>query len=119
MKKMQLLKAATLTLAFVLVMCSLAACGGNGPSGKYTSELFGATVEFKAGNKVVCTYEKIDFTDGKVQTENAVSKGTYKIDGEKIVFEMDDAECLINGENSFSQGKDYVKIDGVTFTRSK
>lgn len=60
MKKMQLLKAATLTLAFVLVMCSLAACGGNGPSGKYTSELFGATVEFKAGNKVVGTYEKID-----------------------------------------------------------
>lgn len=53
MKKMQLLKAATLTLAFVLVMCSFAACGGTGPSGKYTSKLFGATVEFKAGNKVV------------------------------------------------------------------
>ena len=113
MKKMQLLKAATFTLAFVLVMCSFAACGGTGPSGKYTSEFFGTTVEFKAGNKVVCTEQF--FTDGEI----TVSKGTYKIDGEKIVFEMDDAECLINGESSFAQGKDYVKIDGVTFTRSK
>lgn len=116
MKKIALL----LTLAVILsgVVLLATSCGG-GISGKYTSELLGATVEFKSGGKVVCTCETLEVDGININTVTISSKGTYKIENGKIVFEMDNDKCIINGENSFEQGKDYVKIDGVTFTKTK
>ena len=107
---------AALFIVSILLIFSLVSCGG-GISGKYSSELMGMTFEFKTGNKVIYTYPEYDFgASGISSTEKSV-EGTYEINDGVITFSFDDAECDMNGDSSFEKGKDYIKIDGVTFIK--
>lgn len=109
MKKATIIKMISLAFTVLILVSVLASCGGL--SGKYKNDMLGMTVEFKSGNKVVYSYE--NFLTGEIETVN----GTYKIDGDKIIFTMEEEDCDIEGENQFEKGTDYIKIDGLTFTK--
>lgn len=106
-------KAITRVLAvlIVLTMCTalFTACG-SGLSGKYESDFFGMTFEFKSGNKVICI-------DGDEESDRY--EGTYTIKDGKITFDFgdDSGVSYLNDEMSFEKGKDYIKIDDVTYTK--
>ena len=113
-------KVIAFVMALVTLTCVLASCGGL--SGKYGATVAGTGTEYEfKGNKVYITYKiltaKLDPIEGK-----------YSIDGDKIKFEFS-TEGIENGiakgfieelnkiEHSFEKGDDYIKIDGVKYTK--
>ena len=114
-------------VCMLLVGCVFAvtSCGGKTLSGEYSSsiaDLAGTTYKF-SGSKVEITYEVFGF-------EKTI-EGTYEIttdENEKstitFTFEAgeEDADDY-KGAHSFSEGtedgKDYIKIDGIKYTKVK
>ena len=96
-----------LALAVLATMClAFASCG---VSGTYEGAL--ADITFDGKN--------ISFEKGGVKAD-----GTYKIKDDKITIEVE-AKGIANvfkgfeGEHDFEKGKDYIKIDGFTYTKKK
>jgi len=109
-------KLMTITLAMVLLVCSMAACGKS-LSGSYESEIefFGqswnVTYTFKGKN--VEAVSKVTIL-GNV--ENTTSTGTYELvenpDGTlEISFDFaDETELFKDGTYTFAEGESYIKI---------
>lgn len=102
-----------LATAILATLClTLASCG---ISGTYESKglLTTTSLTFK-GKTITITKSSIE------------AKGTYEINEDKITIELendgnlgwDDILKVFNGEHSFEKGKDYVKIDGVKYTKA-
>ncbi len=114
------MKKFTKVLALVVVatmLCVvLASCG---LSGKYEGKVLGifdVDLTFK-GSKITIECGGVEAT------------GTYKIDGDKITIELDNADdksisaadALIwfNGEKNYEKDGDTIKIGNVKFTKAK
>lgn len=121
--KKTILKALTLSLVAVMLICTLASCGKM-ISGSYDSqvELFGqkwtVTYTFTL-NKVEATSKATVL--GTVQSETV--EGTYKItensDGSmEITFEFEKETDVFKNETvTFEQGEDYIKLGLVTYNK--
>lgn len=111
-----------LAAAVLATLClSLASCGKL--SGKYTADVFGTGTTMTFDGKKV----KIGFTVtllGEVASVDA----TYKIKGDTITFEFADEDEVSNSSAkkviqsleepvSFEKGEDYIKINGVKYTK--
>lgn len=112
----KMLRLAAFVMTAVMLAALLTSCGGL--SGKYTNDTLGLSFEFKSGGKVVLTYPKITLTGIKSGT----SEGTYEINKDKTTITMtfgDEDAKTYGGESSLEMGKDYIKIDSITFTKDK
>lgn len=112
----KIVKITALLMAALMLTALLSSCG-NSLSGKYTNELLGLSLEFKSGGKVTLTYPKLSLT-GKTGT----SEGTYEISKDKTTITMtfgDEEAKSYGGESSLEIGKDYIKVDSLTFTKEK
>ena len=112
----KIIKITAMLMAALMLTALLGACG-NSLSGKYTNELLGLSLEFKSGGKVTLTYPKLSLT-GKTGT----SEGTYEISKDKTTITMtfgDEEAKSYRGEPSLEIGKDYIKVDSLTFTKDK
>ena len=106
-------------LAVVVAMAlSLTACGG--VAGKYVcdAEVMGTkatmTIELKNDDTYVIS---VSSSAGDVSSDQEVSKGTYKIDGDKITFTD---ESGAENEATYKKGKSItVSEEGVTMTYKK
>lgn len=112
-------KITALVLVIATFACLLASCGGL--SGTYSAEMFGTGVEMEfKGNKVYYTIKAVGFSSEPIE-------GKYSIKGDKIKFEFNadkienetikEAVEEMEAEASFEKGDDYIKIDGVKFTK--
>ena len=97
-----------LALAVLATMClAFASCGVSG-----TYEGVAADITFDGKN---ITFEKA----------GQKAEGTYKIKDDKITIDIEDTSIwgggfkLFEGEHDFEKGKDYIKIDGFTYTKKK
>lgn len=102
-----------LAVAVLAALClSFASCG---VSGTYESKGVLGTTSLTFKGKTVT------ITKGNIEAE-----GTYEINEDKITIELendgnlgwDDILKVFNGEHSFEKGKDYVKINGVKYTKA-
>lgn len=112
----KIVKITALLMAALMLTALLSSCG-NSLSGKYTNGLLGLSLEFKSGGKVTLTYPKPSLT-GKTGT----SEGTYEISKDKTTITMtfgDEEAKSYGGESSLEIGKDYIKVDSLTFTKDK
>ena len=105
-------KVISLALALVTLVCVFASCGTK-LSGTYSAEAFGTGVsyEFK-GSKVTVSFKLLG------QSESI--EGTYKIKDDEITFtfDSDDKEAKeYSGTFDFEKGDDYIKIEGVKYTK--
>lgn len=110
MKK--LTKVLALVVVAAMLCLALASCG---LSGKYEGHLY--TLEFKGSDITI-----------KGNVSKITAEGTYKIDGDKIIITLDNADDgafslgdtlnAFDGEHSFEKGDDYIKIDGVKYTKA-
>ena len=122
--KKTIMRATTLALIAVLLLCMLTACGRRVPAGAYEAELevFGqswnVTYTFK-GNKVTAT-NKITLL-GTVTTETA--EGKYEIienaDGTmEISFDFgEESESFKDGTYTYEEGEGYIKIGEFKYTK--
>lgn len=99
----------------VMLLTMLTGCG-NRISGKYESDLLGLVIEFKTNGKVYLTYSKFELSS--LSMKDVTAEGTYEIKDDKITMTFaDDGVKEYGGESSFEKGTDYVKINGITFTK--
>ncbi len=124
--KKTIMKAITLALVAVLLVCTLTACGKKVPAGSYEAELemFGqswnVTYTFKGG-KVTAT-NKITLL-GNVTTETA--EGKYEItenaDGTmEITFDFkEENDSFKDKTYTYEEGEDYIKIGEFKYTKVK
>ena len=123
--KKTILKAITLSLVAVMLLCTLASCG------KMIFGSYDAQIDF-LGQKVTVTYtfkmNKVEATSkvtvlGSVQSTTA--EGTYKItensDGSmEITFEFEEETDVFKNETvTFEEGEDYIKIGLITYNKVK
>ena len=99
----------------LLVSCifALASCGKS-LSGKYTADLAVTeiTYEFSALGKVTKT-------ENGILSDPVTVEGSYKIndDGNKITLTFDDEANTYELSTGTEDGVDYIKIDGVKYTK--
>ncbi len=122
--KKTVMKAITLALVAVMLLCTLTACGKKVPAGAYEAELemFGqswkVTYTFRGG-KVTAT-NKITFL-GNVTTETA--DGKYEItenaDGTmEITFDFgEENDSFKNKTYTYEEGEGYIKIGEFKYTK--
>lgn len=112
----KILRVTAFVMTAIMLAALLTSCGGL--SGKYTNDTLGLSFEFKSGGKVIITYPNITLTGIKSTT----SEGTYELNKDKtkitMTFGDEDAKSY-GGESEFEMGKDYIKVDGLTFTKDK
>lgn len=122
--KKTFMRAITLALVAVLLLCTLTACGKKVPAGSYEAklEVFGqswnVTYTFK-GNKVTAT-NKITIL-GNVNTVTA--EGKYEItetsDG-KMEITLDfgeESESFKDGTYTYEEGEGYIKIGEFKYNK--
>ncbi len=122
--KKTVMKAITLALVAVLLLCTLTACGKKVPAGAYEAklEVFGqswnVTYTFK-GNKVTAT-NKITIL-GNVNTVTA--EGKYEItenaDGTmEITLDFgEESESFKDGTYTYEEGEGYIKIGEFKYNK--
>lgn len=122
--KKTFMKAITLALVAVLLVCTLTACGKKVPAGSYEAklEVFGqswnVTYTFK-GSKVTAT-NKITLL-GSVNTVTA--EGKYEIienaDGtmEISLDFSEESESFKDGTYTYEEGEGYIKIGEFQYTK--
>ena len=117
MKK--IVRITALVLVIATFACLLASCGGL--SGTYSAEMFGTGLELEfKGNKVYYTVKAAGLSLDPIE-------GKYSIKGDKITFTFDadkieneEIKAMVkemNAEATFEKGDDFIKIDGVKFTK--
>ena len=122
--KTTMIKILALTLVTLMLVGTLAACGGGGLSGSYEFKLeaFGqstSTTYTFSGNKVTASTKTTLL--GSVNTVEA--SGTYKItdndDGtQEISFDFaEDSSVFSDGTYTFEKGDSYISIGGIQYTK--
>ena len=114
-----------LALALVAIMlCSMLASCGGGLSGEYEKDgLLGDTTLKFNGNQMTITFDSILGDDLSFDATYRIEEDEIHLDfvSEEDEEKADDwmRELLeeLEGEQSFEQGKDYIKIGGVTYTK--
>ena len=112
--KKTFVRALALTLVAVMLVTMLVSCGGI-KAGEYKSaELLGSYTKytFKGNNYTLESY----IANNKV--DSATVEGTYKVDGDEIIFTWEDSEGNEKTDTvAFAENDDgSIKIAGITFT---
>ena len=105
-------KLIALALVAVTALMLLASCQTK-LSGTYQcddTKVLDVTLTFD-GDKVIAK--------GKLGILNTEVEGTYKIDGDKITLTFGNDAFKLGGEKSFEKKGDTIKIDGVSYTKTK
>lgn len=118
MKK--ILSLTSLVLVFAMLAMSLVSCAPT-ISGTY----------YSGDKKLTKTYVEMEFSGSKVTITDYVVgssiyevEASYSIDGDKITIELPEdanelAKEVYDGEYSFEQGEDYIKIGVVEYKLDK
>ena len=94
------------TVALCLVLTTLAACSGGGPSGTYkASGLISQSFTFSGGNKVTMSAFGVD------------ASGTYTINGNKMTFTYSIFGIESDWSCTFEQKGSSIYIDGTEFVK--
>ncbi len=111
----------TLLVCIFIVGCMavLASCGGKTLDGNYSSESGATNIYFSGDNAVILISVNISG-----YTNSAAYEAKYEISGGKIKFTYEDGKdrySVFDGEYSFESaeenGKEYIKINGVTYNK--
>lgn len=106
------IKLIALALVAVTALVLLASCGTK-LSGTYKCDdtsILNITLTFD-GDKVVAK--------GSLGILNTEVEGTYEIDGDKITLTFENDAFKIGGEKPFEKDGDTIKINGVSYTKTK
>lgn len=103
-----------LALVLVVAMLALALVSCKTFSGTYKSDA-GTTLTFKSNGTVLIKQDLLIAETKEVEAKYSVK------DGKITITYGDDSkeDASLSGEHSFEKGSDYIKIDGVTFTKQK
>ena len=123
------MKKFTKVIAIVLVLatlvCVFASCGKK-LKGKYTGEInlvvakYQVTYNF-SGSKVTVTHTTSNFLTG---SDTTTVEGKYEIaesdNGMEITFTFENEDDVAKSATySFEEGEDYIKINGIKYTKAE
>lgn len=123
------MKKFTKVIAIVLVLaalvCVFASCGKK-LSGKYTGEVNLVLASYKvtynfSGSKVTVTHTTSNFITG---SDTTTVEGKYEItendNGMEITFTFEKEDDVAKSATySFEEGEDYIKINGIKYTKAE
>ena len=118
-------KVIAIMLVLVTLVCVFASCGKK-LSGKYTGEINIVVASYKvtynfSGSKVTVTHTTSNFLTG---SDTTTVEGKYEItendNGMEITFTFEKEDDVAKSATySFEEGEDYIKINGVKYTKAE